>query len=99
MARRREQRSAVPETPRTPPACRRLHVSVRYRCSGCGNLTRFDVVASQRTRSLHHFSVAGDLTVEDEAGARARVEQITCVWCGATGDAIAEIAADTPADN
>ena len=74
-------------------------MSVRYRCSGCGNLTRFDVVASQRTRSLHHFSVAGDLTVEDEAVLESRVERITCVWCGATGDAIAEIPADTPADN
>ena len=43
-------------------------VTVRYRCTGCGNLTRFDVVASQRTRALHHFSVGGDLTVESVHG-------------------------------
>jgi hypothetical protein len=34
-------------------------MTTRYRCSACGNLTRFDVVASRRTRSFHHFSVGG----------------------------------------
>ena len=38
-------------------------MTTRFRCSACGNLTRFDVVASHRTRSFHHFSVGGDLTV------------------------------------
>jgi hypothetical protein len=73
-------------------------VTVRYRCSGCGNLTRFDVVASQRTRSLHHFSVGGDLTVEDETVLESRVETVTCVWCGATGDRIAVLDADDPVE-
>jgi hypothetical protein len=73
-------------------------VTVRYRCSGCGNLTRFDVVASQRTRSLHHFSVGGDLTVEDETVLDSRVEAVTCVWCGATGDRIAVLEADDPVE-
>jgi len=63
-------------------------MSTRYRCTGCGNLTRFDVVAFERTRSLHHFSVGGELTVEDVTVLDARVEQVTCVWCGATGDRI-----------
>jgi hypothetical protein len=66
-------------------------VSVRYRCTGCGNLTRFDVVASQRTKALYHFSVAGELTVEDQSVLDARVEAVTCVWCGASGDGIAEV--------
>jgi hypothetical protein len=65
--------------------------TARYRCTGCGNLTRFDVVASQRTKALYHYSVGGDLTVEDEAVLDARVEQVTCVWCGATGDRIAQV--------
>ena len=68
-------------------------MSVRYRCTGCGNLTRFDVVASQRTKSLYHYSVGGDLTVEDESVLDARVEQVTCVWCGATGERITEVEA------
>jgi len=72
--------------------------AVRYRCTGCGNLTRFDVIVSQRTKSLHHFSVGGELSVEDEAVLDSRVEQVTCVWCGATGDRIAEVPADEPVE-
>jgi len=63
-------------------------MTTRYRCTGCGNLTRFDVVASQRTKALYHFSVGGELTVEDESVLDAHVDQVTCVWCGATGDRI-----------
>jgi hypothetical protein len=37
---------------------------VRYRCSACGNITRFDVVADRRTRAFYHFSVGGELKVE-----------------------------------
>ena len=60
----------------------------RYRCSACGNLTRFDVVATRRTRAYHHFSVGGDLTVEDEEVLDERIDSVTCRWCGASGDAI-----------
>jgi hypothetical protein len=61
---------------------------VRYRCSACGNLTRFDVVASQRTRAFHHFSVGGDLQIEEEEVLDATVETVTCRWCGASGETI-----------
>jgi hypothetical protein len=67
---------------------------VRYRCSGCGNLTRFDVVSSRRTRAFHHYTVAGELEVEDEEVLDAKVEEVTCLWCGASGPAIEEIAVD-----
>jgi len=63
-------------------------VTVRYRCGACGNLTRFDVVATRRTRAFHHFSVGGDLTIEDEELLDERVEDVTCRWCGANGDRI-----------
>jgi len=63
-------------------------MGVRYRCSACGNLTRFDVVARQRTRAFHHYSVGGDLTVEDVEVLELDVEQVTCRWCGATGDRV-----------
>jgi DNA-directed RNA polymerase subunit RPC12/RpoP len=55
---------------------------VRYRCAACGNVTRFDVVATRRTRAFHHFTVGGDLTVEDEQVLAEEVEEVTCRWCG-----------------
>ena len=59
----------------------------RYRCTACGNLTRFDVVSTRRTRAFHHFTVGGELSVEDEEVLEERVEEITCRWCG-TGTAV-----------
>ncbi len=54
----------------------------RYRCAACGNLTRFDVTATRRTRAFHHFSVGGDLRVEEEEVLSEVVEDVTCRWCG-----------------
>ena len=54
----------------------------RYRCSACGNLTRFDVVTSRRTRAYHHFTVGGELKVEDEVVLDEDVEEVACRWCG-----------------
>jgi hypothetical protein len=51
-------------------------------------VTRFDVVATRRTRAFHHYTIGGDLEVEDEDVLDERVEQVTCRWCGATGDRI-----------
>jgi hypothetical protein len=63
-------------------------MALRYRCRGCGNLTRFDVVATRRTRAFHHFSVSGDLTVEEEEVLDERIDGVDCRWCGASGDSI-----------
>jgi hypothetical protein len=63
-------------------------LGTRYRCAACGNLTRFDVVSTRRTRAFHHFSVGGELEIEEETVLDERVEAITCRWCGAGGDAI-----------
>lgn len=72
-----------------PPAAGTLTPMVtRYRCSACGNLTRFDVVATRRTREFHHFSVGGELNVEEGELLDERIEQVSCRWCGATGPAI-----------
>lgn len=54
----------------------------RYRCTACGNLTRFDVVTSRRSRAFHHYTVGGELTVEDEEVLSEVVEEISCRWCG-----------------
>jgi hypothetical protein len=56
----------------------------RPRCRQCGNLTRFDVVETRRTRAYHHYSLAGDLTVEDEEVLSADREAVTCRWCGSS---------------
>jgi hypothetical protein len=69
----------------------------RYRCAACGNLTRFDVVASRRTRSFYHFTVGGDLEVDDEEVLEEQVETVTCRWCGASGDRIEQLPLDEPA--
>lgn len=65
---------------------------VRYRCTSCGNLTRFDVVASRRTKAYHHFSTSGHLTVEESEVLAETVESVTCRWCGPSGvvEALAE---------
>jgi len=54
----------------------------RYRCAACGNLTRFDVTVTRRTKEFHHFSVGGSLTVEDEEVISHVVEDVSCRWCG-----------------
>lgn len=69
--------------------------SARYRCTACGNLTRFDVVADRRTRAFHHFSVGGELSVEDEEVISEHIVQVACRWCG-HGDAIEVL--DEPAE-
>ncbi len=70
----------------------RLKPPCGYRCSGCGNLTRFDVVSNAAGRvPSDHFTVGGDLEVEEEEVLDSRVEDVTCRWCGASGAAIEEI--------
>ena len=54
----------------------------RYRCAACGNLTRFDVVTSRRTKAFHHYSVGGELSVEDVEVLHESVDEVSCRWCG-----------------
>ena len=63
--------------------------TTRYRCDGCGNLTRFDVALSRRTREFHHFTVGGDL----------EIESVQCRWCGAQGDRIQVLPSETASDD
>lgn len=57
----------------------------RFRCSSCGNLTRFDVTATRRTRSYHHYTVGGDLEIEDQQVLAEEIESVDCRWCGPVG--------------
>ena len=63
----------------------------RYRCSACGNVTRFDVTATRRTRAFYHYSIGGELEIEDEQVLDERIEQVTCRWCNASGAAIERV--------
>ncbi len=54
----------------------------RYRCSACGNLTRFDVTATRTTRAFHHFSIGGALEVDEEEVLAEQVHEVACRWCG-----------------
>jgi hypothetical protein len=56
----------------------------RLRCGACGNLTRFDVVSTRRTTAFWHYSLAGQLAVEEERALEASAEELRCRWCGST---------------
>ena len=54
----------------------------RYRCTACGNVTRFDVTTTRTARAFHHFTVGGELTVEEEQVITEVVDDVSCRWCG-----------------
>jgi hypothetical protein len=58
-----------------------------FRCDACGNKTRFDVYERKRVKSFHHFSLGGDLTIEEEDVIESDIERVVCRWCGSS-DAI-----------
>ncbi len=60
----------------------------QFRCTACGNLTRFDVTVTRRVKEFRHFSVGGDLTVESTEILDEDVERVVCRWCNASGDSI-----------
>ena len=64
-----------------------LLLATRYRCTACGNLTRFDVTITSRTRAFHHYSVGGELSVEEAEVLSETVDEVLCRWCG-TGTAV-----------
>ena len=67
----------------------------RYRCTACGNLTRFDVVERKRTRSFHHFTIGGLLRVEDEEVLEREVEVVRCRWCESSENVVEAAALET----
>jgi RNase P subunit RPR2 len=56
--------------------------TTRWRCGGCGNLTRFDVTRTRKTTEFWHFDLSGDYKVEESRTDREAVESVTCRWCG-----------------
>lgn len=66
----------------------------RFRCGACGNLTRFDVVATERTRRFLHLELGGAGEVEDEEVLARTIESVTCHWCGRDDAIVVEPTAD-----
>jgi hypothetical protein len=69
----------------------------RYRCTACGNLTRFDVTSTRRTRAFHHYTVGGELRVEDVEVLDEAVDEVSCRWCG-TGRSVVALSEEEAAE-
>lgn len=52
-----------------------------YRCTACGNKTRFDVHDTVRRRRFEHADLAGRITVEEEEILERTIERVVCRWC------------------
>ncbi|MBD0292808.1 MAG: hypothetical protein ICV70_04435 [Jiangellaceae bacterium] len=56
--------------------------TTRWRCTQCGNLTRFDVLRSSRVREYVHLDLNGEPRVEETDVLADTLEQVRCRWCG-----------------
>ncbi len=74
-------RSATDEASGSPGTGPSPLAATRYRCAACGNITRFNVVTSRRTKAFHHYSVGGELTIEDVEVLDESVDDVVCRWC------------------
>ena len=59
--------------------------ATRWRCSRCGNLTRFDVIRRSRTREFLHVDLSGEPAVEEREVLEETVESVRCRWCDGVG--------------
>jgi hypothetical protein len=66
----------------------------RWRCGVCGNLTRFDVIRTTRSRDFVHVDLSGEGKVEERSVLSEVAEHVTCRWCGAQDQVLLE---DRPA--
>ncbi|MGW7692455.1 hypothetical protein ACWGMA_26950 [Streptomyces asiaticus] len=55
----------------------------RWRCTLCGNLTRFDVTRSTRAVEYVHLDLAGEPRVEEREVLGETIESVRCRWCNA----------------
>lgn len=71
-----EHTDPLPPVPSIPDA---RH---RWRCGGCGNLTRFDVVRAARTQEFWHLDLAGEASIEESMPLSEDIVSVSCRWCG-----------------
>jgi hypothetical protein len=55
--------------------------TTRWRCTQCGNLTRFDVNRSVRSEEYVHVDLSGEPIVEERRVIAESVESVRCRWC------------------
>jgi hypothetical protein len=55
-----------------------------YLCRACGNKTRFDVFETKSVREFQHFSLGGEMSVEEEEVLARTLERVLCRWCGSS---------------
>jgi hypothetical protein len=72
----------------------------RWRCALCGNLTRFDVERTVRSRDFVHVDLAGVAAVEEHEVVSEAIERVTCRWCGRADsvELVARPAAELPTE-
>ena len=56
----------------------------RWRCTRCGNLTRFDVTRTFRVLEFVHVDLAGEQAVDERDVLHEVVEHVRCRWCDCT---------------
>jgi hypothetical protein len=66
----------------SPP---RPTASTRWRCSQCGNLTRFDLTRRTRVREYLHVDLSGEPAVEEQEVLEEVIESVRCRWCDGVG--------------
>lgn len=57
--------------------------TTRWRCTMCGNLTRFDVTRTSTVVEYVHLDLAGEPTVEERDVRSENIEAVRCRWCDA----------------
>lgn len=67
-----------------------LAAGERYRCTDCGNLTRFDVTVRERATRFWHVDLSGHGHVERTEVAERDLDAVTCHWCATGGTVIVE---------
>ncbi|MEU3350425.1 hypothetical protein [Streptomyces sp. NPDC037389] len=55
----------------------------RWRCTLCGNLTRFDVTRTTKAVEFTHLDLAGEPAVEEREIVSETIESVRCRWCNA----------------
>ncbi|MEV7024556.1 hypothetical protein [Kitasatospora sp. NPDC093558] len=60
-----------------------LTAETRWRCTLCGNLTRFDLTRTARVTEFLHFDLAGESKVEETEVLSETIESVRCRWCNA----------------
>lgn len=66
-----------------------------YRCDACGNKTRFDVFETKKVREFRHFTLGGEVTIEEEEVLERDVERVVCRWCGSADQIVEEQSAQS----